>query len=47
LRAALNELAIMAPDWLRGAAPEAWYKRYAYRVEDSRLLGLPRLSGHL
>jgi transposase len=37
LRAALNELAIMAPDWLRGAAPEAWYKRYAYRVEDSRL----------
>ena len=32
LRAALNELAIMAPDWLRGAAPEAWYERYAYRL---------------
>src|SRR3954454_23144124 len=37
LRAALNELAIVAPDWLRAAAPEAWFKRYAHRVEDSRL----------
>ena len=33
----MNELAIMAPDWLRAAAPEAWYKRYAHRIEDSRL----------
>src|SRR3712207_6480740 len=37
LRAALNELAAVAPDWLRGAAPRAWYERYAGRVEDSRL----------
>jgi transposase len=37
LRAALNELAIVAPDWLRAAAPEVWYKRYAHRVEDGRL----------
>src|SRR5215204_3828589 len=37
LRAALNGLAIVAPDWLRAAAPEAWYKRYAHRVEDGRL----------
>jgi transposase len=37
LRAALNELATVAPDWLRAAAPEAWYKRYAHRVEDVRL----------
>jgi transposase len=37
LRAALNELAIVAPDWLRGAAPAAWYQRYARRIEDSRL----------
>src|ERR687893_713036 len=37
LRAALNELATVAPDWLRGAAPAAWYPRYARRVEDSRL----------
>src|SRR3954463_10906166 len=37
LRAVLNELAIVAPDWLRAAAPEAWYKRYAHRGEDGRL----------
>ncbi len=37
LRAALNELATVAPDWLRGAAPAAWYQRYARRIEDSRL----------
>jgi hypothetical protein len=27
----------VAPAWLRAAAPEAWYKRYAHRVEDHRL----------
>src|SRR5215208_4907632 len=37
LRAALNELAAVAPDWLRGVALEAWYERYAHRVEDGRL----------
>jgi transposase len=37
LRAALNELATVAPGWLRAAAPGAWYKRYAHRVEDGRL----------
>jgi transposase len=37
LRAALNELATVAPDWLRGAVPEAWSKRYARRIEDDRL----------
>ena len=37
MRAALNELATIAPDWLRSAAPQAWYKRYALRIEDSRL----------
>jgi transposase len=37
LRAALNELATPAPDWLRAAAPEVWYRRYARRVEDHRL----------
>ena len=37
LRAALNELATVAPDWLRGVASEAWHKRYARRVEDDRL----------
>src|SRR5437764_2095537 len=37
LRAALNELATIAPDWLREAAPKAWYERHALRVEDARL----------
>jgi transposase len=37
LRAALNELATLAPDWLRAVAPEGWYKRYAHRIEDGRL----------
>src|SRR5881227_3612921 len=37
LRAALNELATIAPDWLREVAPKDWYGRYAHRVEDGRL----------
>src|SRR4051812_14709097 len=37
LRAALNEVATVAPDWLRAAAPRAWYERYSRRVEDGRL----------
>jgi transposase len=37
LRAALNELATVAPDWLRAAVPRAWYERYALRVEGGRL----------
>jgi transposase len=37
LRAALNELATGAPEWLRGVAPAEWYERYPRRIEDSRL----------
>jgi transposase len=37
LRAALNELAVEAPDWLRGMVPEEWYQRYGRRIEDDRL----------
>src|SRR5215467_543702 len=37
LRAALNELATVAPDWLQGFAPVAWYERYGQRIEDTRL----------
>jgi len=37
LRAALNELATVAPAWLQGLAPLAWYERYGRRVEDTRL----------
>src|SRR3954469_22704552 len=34
LRAALNELATVAPDWLRALAPAAWYERCGERVEN-------------
>jgi transposase len=37
LRAALNELATVAPTWLQDVAPLAWYERYGKRIEDSRL----------
>lgn len=37
LRAGLNDLATVAPEWLRGVAEPAWYERYARRVEDYRL----------
>jgi transposase len=37
LRAALNALATVAPDWLQGLAPLAWYARYSKRIEDTRL----------
>src|SRR5437868_12114682 len=37
LRAALNALATVAPDWLRGWAPLEWYERYGKRIEDARL----------
>ncbi len=37
LRAALNSLATVAPQWLRAWAPPEWFDRYASRVEESRL----------
>src|ERR687888_628967 len=37
LRATLNDLAMVAPDWLRGIAPPPWYERYGKRIEDTRL----------
>jgi transposase len=37
LRAALNELATVVPDWLQGLAPLEWYERYGKRIEDTRL----------
>lgn len=37
LRAALNEVAVMAPAWLQDLAPTQWYERYASRVENYRL----------
>jgi transposase len=37
LRAALNAVAAVAPDWLRSVAPPEWHERYDRRIEDYRL----------
>jgi len=34
LRAALNSVAVVAPDWLQRRAPPEWYERYGRRVEN-------------
>ena len=41
LRAALNAIAVAAPDWLRAIAPADWHERYDRRVEDMRLPDTP------
>ena len=37
VRAALNDLAVQAPEWLRTVAPVEWYERYQHRSEQGRL----------
>jgi len=37
LRAALNEIAVEAPEWLQQWVPVDWFKRYERRIEESRL----------
>lgn len=37
MRATLNIVATVAPDWLRQMAPLEWYDRYERRIEESRL----------
>jgi transposase len=37
LRAALNDLAVQAPDWVRAVARADWYERYQRRCEQGRL----------
>ena len=37
MRAALNELATVEPEWLSVIAPDEWYARYERRVETYRL----------
>ena len=37
LRAALNDLAVVAPDWLRQQITADWFERYSQRFEASRL----------
>jgi transposase len=34
LRATLNEVALIAPEWLRAWSPPEWYQRYGSRVEN-------------
>jgi transposase len=42
LRAALNDLAIVAPDWLRAWTPPQWFERYERAMEEYRLpKGIP------
>jgi transposase len=36
LRHALNSLAVVAPEWLRGASPAGWAERYGRRFDDHR-----------
>src|SRR5262249_4709269 len=38
LRAALNDLAAIAPEWLQALAPPEWYPRSGPRVENYHLL---------
>lgn len=37
LRAALDDLAAIVPDWLGQVVPPVWFKRYGRRIEDYRL----------
>jgi len=37
LRAALNSLAVVVPDWLAARVPQDWYDRYGKRTEDFHL----------
>src|SRR5256712_7101644 len=41
LRAPLNAVAPVAPDWLQAVTPLAWYERYSRRIEESRLPKAP------
>jgi transposase len=36
LRATLNSLAVVVPDWLRAQVPLEWYERYGTRTEEYR-----------
>ncbi|MEO1644627.1 MAG: IS1182 family transposase [Chloroflexota bacterium] len=37
LRAALNAVAAVEPEWLKSLVSEDWFERYSHRVEDARL----------
>jgi transposase len=37
LRAALNEIATVSPEWLKAIISEDWYERYSWRFDNYRL----------
>jgi transposase len=37
MRAALNEMAAVAPEWLAQVSKPEWFERYSHRAEQSRL----------
>jgi len=37
LRAALEDVATLAPEWLRSWVPQSWLERYGRRIEEGRL----------
>jgi transposase len=37
IRATLDDLAAVVPDWLRGVAQPVWFERYSRRIEDYHL----------
>lgn len=46
MRAALNALAVAAPDWLRERAPEEWFSRYGRPVYDDLPKGVSARKGY-
>ncbi|RNG21626.1 hypothetical protein [Streptomyces botrytidirepellens] len=46
LRAALNALALTAPEWLQRHVEPAWFDRYAARPDPQASLRLPRPESH-
>jgi transposase len=47
LRAALNAIATVAPDWLRSWVPPEWFERYNRAVEEYRLpKGIPARTAY-
>ncbi len=47
MRAALNSLAVAAPDWLRAHSDPVWVDRYGPRVDDTRLPEKPEARREL
>ena len=42
MRSTLNEIAVMAPEWIQEFAPSEWYDRYGARIEEAKLPQKPK-----